>query len=110
MTIKGFKFAPVAWMTTALAVVTGLITLDASVHILPVGATPWLTAAAGVLTVVLGVLAHGRVTPTAAPQDDAGNRLVPASMAPPAGNPTSPIAQAGMQSWRERPGGPRASD
>ena len=78
--MKGFKFQPVAYMTTALAVLTALEAVNESVHVVPEKYNAWIVSAIGVLTVVLGVLAHNRVTPTAAPKDDAGQPLVPKSM------------------------------
>lgn len=77
--MKGFKFKPVAWMTTALAVLTALEALNETTHIVPDKYNAWILAAIGLLTVVLGVLAHNRVTPLAAPQDNAGVPLVPKS-------------------------------
>jgi hypothetical protein len=75
--MKGFKFKPVAWMTTALAVLTALETVDQAVHVLPATAHPYILGGIAVLTAILGKLAHDRVTPTAAPKDDAGVPLVP---------------------------------
>lgn len=78
--MKGFKFKPVAWMTTVLAVLTALEALNQSAHIIPDKYDAWIVGAIGLLTVVLGVLAHNRVTPTAAPKDDAGTPLVPRTL------------------------------
>jgi len=75
--VKGFKFKPVAWMTTILAVLTALEAFNQSAHIVPDKYDAWIVSAIGLITVVLGVLAHNRVTPTAAPKDDAGTPLVP---------------------------------
>lgn len=77
MNIKGFKFRPVAWMTTALTVLTGVEAANEGLHFLPAGWSPYLLGVIAVLTAVLGKLAHDRVTPLAAPQDDAGVPLVP---------------------------------
>jgi len=75
--MKGFKFKPVAYMTTVLAVLTALEAFNQSAHLIPEKYDAWIVGAIGLLTVVLGVLAHNRVTPTAAPKDDAGTPLVP---------------------------------
>jgi hypothetical protein len=79
--MKGFKFQPVAWLTTASAILGAATTISVtppfSEHI-PDSVTAWLGGATVVVTTVLGVLAHNRVTPLAAPRDNDGNRLVPA--------------------------------
>lgn len=77
--MKGFKFKPVAWMTSILAVLTALEALNETTHLVPEKYNAWILSAIGLLTVVLGVLAHNRVTPVAAPQDNAGVPLVPKS-------------------------------
>lgn len=106
MTIKGFKLAPVAWMTTILAVLTSVEAVNAALHFLPVGWTPYLVGAIAVLAAVLGVLTHARVTPVAAPRDDTGTPLVPkwaAGGVIPAPTPPSlrveGIGDAGTKSW-----------
>lgn len=99
MTIKGFKFAPVAWMTTALTGLGALEAVNAKVHVLPAGWTPYLVLAIAVLTAVLGVLTHGAVTPTVAPRDDAGVPLVPAYSKTPPSTRGSGTGGAGMSSW-----------
>jgi hypothetical protein len=78
--MKGFKFKPVAWMTTILAVLTALEALNETTHVVPEKYNAWILSAIGLLTVALGVLAHNRVTPTAAPKDDAGTPLVPKTL------------------------------
>lgn len=86
--MKGFKFQPVAWMTAVLAVLTALMTLDETIDVLPEAVSPFVIGAIAVLTVVLGVIVKGKVTPTAAPKDDAGTPLVPKAM---------------VSAWREQP-------
>ena len=80
--MKGFKFKPVAWMTTILAVLTALEAFNETSHIVPDKYNAWILVAIGLLTVALGVLAHNRVTPVAAPKDNAGVSLVPVTMTP----------------------------
>jgi hypothetical protein len=75
--MNGFTFKPVAWMTTILGILTGLMTLDETVDVLPENVSPWVLAAIGVLTVVLGVIVHGKVTPVAAPKASTGVPLTP---------------------------------
>jgi hypothetical protein len=81
MSVKSFLVKPVAWLTTVAAVLTGATTITAtpplSGHV-PDAVTAWLGAATVVVTVVLGVLTHNRVTPVAAPRDNLGRALVPA--------------------------------
>lgn len=72
-----FKFKPVAWMTTILGVLTALVTLEATVHVVPDAVMPYVLGAITVLTAILGVVVHGKVTPLAAPKDDGGRPLVP---------------------------------
>lgn len=103
MTIKGFKFAPVAWMTMTLGVLTAVEAVNETLRLLPSSWTPYLVGAITVLTAVLGRLAYDRVTPTAAPKDDAGNALVPKWAAGDTNTPPSSrgggIGGAGMHSW-----------
>jgi hypothetical protein len=75
-----FKFEPVAWLTTLSVILAALLQVDSEYHLLPEGWVRWLAFAAGVLALVLvGIKTRNRVTPLAAPVDDAGNRLVPTS-------------------------------
>lgn len=74
-----FKFEPVRWMTAILAVVAGLIAANETLHVLPSRWTEVLLYASMVLTVALGAIARGKVTPLAAPKDDGGRPLVPLS-------------------------------
>lgn len=80
-TMKAFRFQPVAWLTTASAILGAAATISATPpfagHV-PDSVSAWLAGATVIVTVVLGVLAHNRVTPLAAPRDNAGNPLVPA--------------------------------
>lgn len=75
--MKGFKFQPVAWMTTILGVLVAVEAADTAVHILPAAWHPFILGAIAVLTAILGKVVHGVVTPTAAPKDSAGTPLVP---------------------------------
>lgn len=92
MTMKGFRFEPVRWMTIALAALTALIGANELVHdltgndIVPAGLTPYLLGAEALLALLLGKAVRDRVTPLAAPNGgDAIGPLVPKSMAGPAG-------------------------
>jgi hypothetical protein len=101
--MKSFRFEPVRWATGTLTVVTALITANELVHVIPDAATPYLLGAEIVLAVLLGKVVRDRVTPTAAPRDDAGNPLVLASMRssadPSTGAGGGPIGRHGMSSW-----------
>jgi hypothetical protein len=103
MTLKSIKFQPVAWMAGALTVLTALETVNAAARLLPAAWTPYLLGAIAVLTAVLGKLAHGAVTPLAAPKDDAGTPLVPKWAARDAETPPSTpgggIGGVGMRNW-----------
>lgn len=80
--MKSFKFEPVRWAASILAVVTALIAANELVHdttgtdIVPAGLTPYLLGAEALLTLLLGGAVRARVTALAAPRDDAGVRLV----------------------------------
>lgn len=103
MMLKSIKFKPVAWLTGLVSVLTALEAVDAKVHVLPAAWTPYLVGAIAVLTVVLGALVHGVVTPLARPRDDAGTPLVPKwavqEGATPPSTPGGGIGGAGMRSW-----------
>jgi hypothetical protein len=103
MTLKSIKFQPVAWMTGALTVLTALEAVNAAAHLLPAAWTPYLLGVIAVLTAVLGKLAHGAVTPLAAPKDDGGVPLVPKwatqDAETPPGTPGGGVGGAGMSAW-----------
>jgi hypothetical protein len=81
VSVKSFLVKPVAWLTTVSAVLAAVTTITAtpplSGHV-PAAVTAWLGAATVVVTAVLGVFTHNRVTPVAAPRDNLGRALVPA--------------------------------
>lgn len=90
--MRGFKFRPVAWMTTILTTLTALVALDAAVDVVPDRVTPYVVGAIAVLTAVLGKLAHDRSTALAAPKASTGVPLTPVdgSTDPAAVNPPAP--------------------
>lgn len=99
--MRSFRFKPVAWATSLLAVLVAVEAVNEAAHLLPAAWSPYLLGAIAVLTAVLGRLAHGAVTPLAAPKDDAGTPLVPKWAA---GDSTTPPASggidgAGLHSW-----------
>lgn len=71
------KFQPVAWMTGTLAVLSTLLAVDEQFHVLPEGWTKWLLLASAAITILLGKLTHGVVTPLVDPRAANGRRLVP---------------------------------
>lgn len=82
MDIKGFKFEPVAWAGSALSLLVAVEAVNEGAHLLPDTWTPWMLGAIAVLGALLTPAVRNRVTPTAAPRDDAGVRLVRAPLAP----------------------------
>jgi hypothetical protein len=66
---------PVATLITVGTVVLAVITALLGTGVLSAPQAAWLTAASAVLNAVLGVIAHGKVTPLAAPKDRFGNPL-----------------------------------
>ena len=74
--LKSFKFEPVRWMSYVLAVLIAVETVNESAGLLPAAWTPYLLGAIALLTLLLGGAVRNRVTPTAAPKDDAGVRLI----------------------------------
>lgn len=80
--MKGFKFRPIVWMTTILTVLTAIAAVDETAHLLPEAWKPYILAAIGLLTVILGKLAHDRATPTADPKTTIDGELVPLTVAP----------------------------
>lgn len=108
MSIKGFKFEPVKWMTWLLGALVALEAVNEAANVLPAAWSPYLLGAIAVLTAILGKLARARTTALAAPQDDAGNPLVPKWAAGDTPAPPSTgrgvvggggIGGAGMHSW-----------
>jgi hypothetical protein len=100
--MKSFRFEPVRWATTALAILGALIGANDQFDILPVGVTPYLNYAAAVLAILLGVAVRNRVTPLAAPRDSAGVGLVPAPMVTgkrPGSGPADRPSGLGMAGW-----------
>jgi hypothetical protein len=83
--MRSFRFEPVRWAAATLAIVTALIGANELVHdltgtdIVPAGLTPYLLGAEALLALLLGGAVRARVTPSAAPRDDAGVPLVPVS-------------------------------
>lgn len=81
--MKSFKLEPVRWATALLTLLIAVETVNEGAHLLPGSWTPYLLAAIGLLTLLLGGAVRNRVTPTAAPVDDAGVPLVPLPMTTP---------------------------
>lgn len=79
-TMKGFKFEPVKWMTIILGVLVALSSVPLFMDWLPDRVQAVILIAIAVLTAILGKTVHDRVTPLAAPKDDAGTPLVPANV------------------------------
>lgn len=75
--MKGFKFEPVKWMTVILAVLTAAEGAQQFVDLLPEKVNGYILIAIAILTAVLGVSVHNRVTSLADPKDNDGNQLVP---------------------------------
>jgi hypothetical protein len=80
MNIRGFKFEPVAWAGSALTLLIAVEAVNEGAHLLPDAWTPWMLGAIAVLGAVLTPAVRNRVTPTAAPRDDAGVRLTRAPL------------------------------
>jgi hypothetical protein len=78
--MKSFRFEPVRWGASLLALLVAVETVNEAADLLPHSWTPWILSAIAVLTLLLGERVRGIVTALAAPRDDAGNRLVPVSM------------------------------
>lgn len=93
--MKSWKFEPVRWATGTLALVTALIAVNERVKVIPEAATPYLLGAEVLLALLLGKVVRDRVTPTAAPRDDAGVPLVPLPMTQK--TPPSPSGWRGSQ-------------
>lgn len=84
-----FKFEPVAWMTTIVGVLGALMTLDETLEqtgtadLIPATWEPWVLGITAALTVLLGKVVRGRVTPLADPRSAEGYPLGPV---PPVGD------------------------
>jgi uncharacterized membrane protein YidH (DUF202 family) len=80
--MSGFKFKPVAWMTTILALLSGAVALDDTLEatgtadLIPAAVEPYAQGAIVALTVILGRMAYNRVTPLAAPKTAEGEPAV----------------------------------
>lgn len=85
----GFKFEPVAWMTTIVAVLTALMALDETLEqtgagdLVPTTWEPYVLGAIAALTAVLGGKVRGKVTALADPRSAEGYPLGPV---PPVGD------------------------
>jgi hypothetical protein len=64
-------------MTSIVAALTALMTLDETVDVLPDRFTPFVLGAIAVLTVILGWVAHNKSTALAAPKASTGVPLAP---------------------------------
>jgi hypothetical protein len=72
-----FKLEPVRYATALLTLLIAVETVNEGAHLLPGSWTPYLLAAIGLLTLLLGGAVRARVTPTAAPKLDEDTPLVP---------------------------------
>jgi hypothetical protein len=70
---------PVAFLTTLVAVLTGLDGTLQGLHVLTATQSAVAAGLIALLTAVLGIVTHGKVTPTANPKDSSGRPLVPLS-------------------------------
>jgi hypothetical protein len=77
---RGFKFAPVAWATTVLTLLNAALAANEIFDVIPDRVMPYVLFADAALAALLGRAVYNRVTPVAAPHDDAGNPLVPAKV------------------------------
>jgi len=81
--VKGFKFQPVAWMTTILTILTAVEAVnETSAHFIPDKVNVYVLTAIAVLTAILGKLAHDRATPVADPKTTIDGEVVPLTVAP----------------------------
>lgn len=71
------KSRPVATLISVATVLLALLTTLAGTGALSGKAAAWVTAGILVINAVLGIITRGKVTPTANPRNDAGERLVP---------------------------------
>jgi hypothetical protein len=74
-----FKQNPVAMLTTLVALLTAADGTLEGLHFLSPSVAAWAAGAIAVLTAVLGVVTHGKVTPLVNPHDDLGRALTPVS-------------------------------
>jgi hypothetical protein len=77
-----FKQNPVAMLTTLVALLTAADGTLEGLHVLSPSVAAWAAGAIAVLTAVLGVVTHGKVTPLVNPHDDLGRALAPVSPPP----------------------------
>ncbi|HEV8172847.1 MAG TPA: hypothetical protein VGP91_04285 [Actinoplanes sp.] len=76
--MKGFKFEPVAWLTTLAVVLGAVLEADAQYHFLPATWGHWAAVVAAVVGLILVALkARSKVTPLADPKAANGRTLVP---------------------------------
>jgi len=68
---------PVAVMTSVVTVALAVLTALAGTGVLSGKTAALASGAVAILTAVLGILTHGKVTPVAAPKDNGGRPLVP---------------------------------
>jgi hypothetical protein len=72
-----FKFEPVKWMTVTLGVLVALASVSEFMDLLPDKVQTGVLIAITLLTAILGKQVRDKVTPLAAPQNEAGQPLVP---------------------------------
>lgn len=68
---------PVATLVSVTSTLLGVLTVLAGTGVLSGRAAAWVAGGILVCNAVLGILAHGNVTPVAAPRARDGRRLVP---------------------------------
>lgn len=71
------KRFPIAWLTGIITILTGTDAILEQAHVLTPAQSSWAGIAIAVLTLIGGTVAHGKVTPLAAPHDSTGRPLVP---------------------------------
>lgn len=76
---KPFRFAPVAWASTALVLINAALGANElpGAHVIPERVMPYVLFADALLAAILGRAAHARVTPLADPRDNDGEPLHP---------------------------------
>jgi hypothetical protein len=75
--MRSLRLEPVRWASSLLALLIAVETVNEGARLLPASWTPYLLAAIGVLTLLLGSAVRARVTPLAAPMLDEETPLVP---------------------------------